>query len=94
MVDECSFLADTLELPWLKEAVDPIPESLKSDPTEALLLTQQIISQLRIDIDQYLVGVSANLIRADEGLSAEPVSAACMPRDCPVISPTTVFKTE
>ncbi|MEO0835054.1 MAG: response regulator [Cyanobacteria bacterium J06642_3] len=54
LVDECSFLADTLELSWLQEAVDPIPESLQSDPTEALLLTQQIISQLRTEIEQYL----------------------------------------
>ncbi|MEM8673325.1 MAG: response regulator [Cyanobacteria bacterium P01_G01_bin.67] len=53
-VDECSFLAETLDLPWLGEAVVPIPESLKSDPTEALLLTQEIISQLRTEIDNYL----------------------------------------
>ncbi|MEM7594230.1 MAG: Hpt domain-containing protein, partial [Cyanobacteria bacterium P01_A01_bin.83] len=59
LVDECSFLADTLELPWLQEAVAPIPESLKSDPTEALLLTQQIISQLRIEIDQYLYSLES-----------------------------------
>ena len=55
--DECSFLAETLDLPWLGEAVAPISESLKSedlDALEALLLTQEIIGQLRAQIAEYL----------------------------------------
>ncbi len=52
--DECSFLAETLDLPWLGEAVSPITEILKSDPIEALLLTQEIIRNLRGEIAEYL----------------------------------------
>ncbi|MEY2830911.1 MAG: hypothetical protein RLZZ574_169, partial [Cyanobacteriota bacterium] len=52
--DECSFLAETLDLPWLGEAVAPIAEALKSDAIEALLLTQEIINQLRNKITEYL----------------------------------------
>ena len=52
--DECSFLAETLDLPWLEEAVAPIAEALKSDAIEALLLTKEIINQLRNKITEYL----------------------------------------
>jgi chemotaxis protein histidine kinase CheA/CheY-like chemotaxis protein len=52
--DECSFLAETLDLPWLGEAVAPIAEGLKSDAIEALLLTKEIINQLRNKITEYL----------------------------------------
>ncbi len=52
--DECSFLAETLDLPWLGKAVSPITEILKSDPIEALLLTQEIIRNLRGEIAEYL----------------------------------------
>ena len=53
-VDECTFLAETLELDWLAEAVLPIEAVLESDVTEALLLTQEIIVQLRDRIAEYL----------------------------------------
>ena len=55
--DECSFLAETLDLPWLISAVTPIAETLSTtepDPTEALLLTKEIISSLRLEIEDYL----------------------------------------
>jgi chemotaxis protein histidine kinase CheA/ActR/RegA family two-component response regulator len=52
--DECGFLAETLDLPWLGEAVAPIGEALKSDALEALLLTKEIINQLRNKITEYL----------------------------------------
>ncbi|NJR44579.1 MAG: response regulator [Hyellaceae cyanobacterium CSU_1_1] len=52
--DECGFLAQTLDLPWLGEAVAPIAKALKSDGIEALLLTKDIISQLRRKITEYL----------------------------------------
>ena len=55
LVDECTFLAENLELPWLKEAISPIAEVLtSSDMIEALLLSQQVIAQLRIEIADYL----------------------------------------
>ena len=55
--DECSFLAETLELPWLGETVAPIAEILSTDDpdlTEALLLTQEIVGSLRSQIREYL----------------------------------------
>ena len=54
LVDECTFLAETLELDWLGEAVSPIAEVLEADATEALLLTQATIPQLRQEIESYL----------------------------------------
>jgi chemotaxis protein histidine kinase CheA/ActR/RegA family two-component response regulator len=58
--DECSFLAETLELPWLGEAVAPIAEALESDTIEALLLTKEIINQLRNQIAEYLYSTSSS----------------------------------
>ncbi|MEY2857712.1 MAG: hypothetical protein RLZZ74_2024, partial [Cyanobacteriota bacterium] len=52
--DECGFLAETLDLPWLGEAVAPIGEAIKSDASSALLLTKEIIGQLRQQITEYL----------------------------------------
>ena len=59
--DECSFLAETLDLPWLGEAVAPIGDlnSEESDPIEALLLTQEIIGQLRAEIAEYLTHLTS-----------------------------------
>ncbi len=57
--DECSFLAETLELPWLEVAVAPIAEVLTAgDVTEALLLTKEIISSLRTEIKEFLDNLS------------------------------------
>jgi chemotaxis protein histidine kinase CheA/ActR/RegA family two-component response regulator len=60
-VDECSFLAETLDLPWLGSAVAPIGEAIKSDAMGALLLTKEIIGQLRQQITEYLEQSTANL---------------------------------
>lgn len=61
--DECMFLAETLELPWLQSATAPIAEVLtESDLVEALLLTQEIIAQLRTEIQNYL----SNLVASQE----------------------------
>lgn len=57
--DECSFLAETLDLPWLGEAIIPIAQAIGSDPLEALLLTKEIISQLREEITEYLDNLSS-----------------------------------
>lgn len=70
-VDECTFLAETLELDWLGEAVSPIAEVLEADATEALLLSQAIISQLREEIENYL----KNLASVTEN-EVEPQQAA------------------
>jgi len=57
--DECIFLAETLDLPWLGETVQPISQVLvESDAVEALLLAQEIIVQLRSEIQNYLDQVS------------------------------------
>ncbi|MGF1587882.1 MAG: response regulator [Pleurocapsa sp.] len=54
-VDECAFLAETLDLLWLGEAVAPIVEILETtDTAEALLVTKEIISHLRTEIGEYL----------------------------------------
>ncbi|HEY9770220.1 MAG TPA: response regulator [Coleofasciculaceae cyanobacterium] len=54
-VDECTFLAETLDLVWLGKAVDPIVEVLETTDTgESLLVTKEIISYLRTEIGQYL----------------------------------------
>ncbi|MEL7007451.1 MAG: response regulator [Cyanobacteria bacterium J06588_4] len=58
--DECIFMSETLELPWLAEAVAPIGEALGSDPIEALLLTKEIIVQLRSSIADHLESLEAN----------------------------------
>ncbi len=54
-VDECAFLAETLDLLWLGEAVAPIVEVLETtEIAEALLVTKEIISYLRTEIGEYL----------------------------------------
>jgi chemotaxis protein histidine kinase CheA/ActR/RegA family two-component response regulator len=60
--DECSFLAETLELPWLGIAVAPIAEVLTAgDVTEALLLTKEIISSLRTEIKEFLDNLESSV---------------------------------
>ncbi len=59
--DECIFLSQTLDLPWLEEVAAPIIETLQeSDAIEALLLTKEIITQLRTEIADYLSNVAVN----------------------------------
>jgi chemotaxis protein histidine kinase CheA/CheY-like chemotaxis protein len=53
--DECQFMAETLELPWLATATTPITQALaESETAEVLLLTKDIIAQLREEIVAYL----------------------------------------
>ena len=60
-VDECMFIAETLDLPWLGEATAPISAAIAdSDLTEALLVTKDTIAQLRTQISDYLSDVAAN----------------------------------
>ena len=55
LIDECTFLAETLELPWLALTFEPVKEvQSTADATEILLLTQEIIGQLRERITEYL----------------------------------------
>ena len=70
-VDESSFLAETLDLPWLGEAVAPITETLQSDPLEALLEAKGIISQLRKDIAEYLTNLESSSVESSSQPSAE-----------------------
>ena len=66
-VDECSFIAETLDLPWLNEAVTPITEALEgADITEALLLTQEIINHLRTEIEEYLDNLDRVVVNETE----------------------------
>lgn len=68
-IDECTFISETLELPWLGEAIAPIAASdTVSDTVEALLLTKEIILQLRTQIDDYL----SNLASSQESQLEEP----------------------
>lgn len=64
-VDESTFLAETLELDWLAEAVLPIEPVLESDVTEALLLTKEIIPQLRDRLSSASGGISEYLVELD-----------------------------
>ena len=53
--DECSFLGETLNLPWLTEATMPIALALESSPaTEVLGFAQEIVTHLRSQRDAYL----------------------------------------
>ena len=53
--DECIFLGETLNLPWLVEAIAPIAQALEaSSPEEVLLLTQETIRNLRSQRDLYI----------------------------------------
>ncbi|MEL6439209.1 MAG: response regulator [Cyanobacteria bacterium J06621_8] len=71
LVDECSFLAETLELPWLAIAVSPIEETLTADCTEALLLTQEIIAQLRESIQEHLANLDSAIATPEATSSQE-----------------------
>lgn len=73
--EECVFLAETLDLPWLEEATVPITRAIEeTDAVEALLLTQEIIAQLRGEIENYLSNVgNINLRNGTE--SPTPASA-------------------
>ena len=60
-VDECMFIAETLDLPWLAEATAPVSEAIAgSDITEALLVTKEAIAQLRTQISDYLSNIAAD----------------------------------
>ncbi len=53
--DESIFLGETLNLPWLVEAIEPIAQALAaSPPPEVLLLAQEVISSLRSQRDVYI----------------------------------------
>ena len=55
--DECLFLGETLNLPWLVEATAPIENILaESTPEVALLMVQELVSQIRSQRDRYLKG--------------------------------------
>ena len=69
--DECSFLAETLELSWLGERVAPINQALESDVIETLLLTKEIIGQLRSEITVYLDNLASSPSPENETIQQE-----------------------
>ncbi len=65
--DECLFLAETLELPWLATATTPIIQALaESEIAEVLLLTKDIIAQLRSEIAVYVTQLELNAVTSQE----------------------------
>ena len=53
--DECLFLGESLNLPWLTEAIAPLTTTLAdSSPESALSIVQDLINQLREKRDRYL----------------------------------------
>lgn len=70
--DECMFLAETLDLPWLSEATPPISETLEnSDAVEALLLTKEIINHLRNEIQNYLNQLATDETEEEQEIQPE-----------------------
>ncbi len=53
--NECLLLGESLDLPWLTEAIEPLSQIYaESSATESLLFTQEIITVLRKQRDDYL----------------------------------------
>jgi chemotaxis protein histidine kinase CheA/ActR/RegA family two-component response regulator len=66
-LDECTFLGETLELPWLIEVVAPIPIIIaETDPLEALLTVQELIGEIRQQRDLYLDSSELEAIAINE----------------------------
>ncbi|MGF1488712.1 MAG: response regulator [Prochloraceae cyanobacterium] len=58
--DECSFIGETIKLPWLVENIESLHARLnKSSDREALVLAKEAISFLRIKRDRLLEEISA-----------------------------------
>jgi chemotaxis protein histidine kinase CheA len=54
-IDECTFLGETLNLPWLIETVAPLNTAIVDlEAQEALSFAQEVIKQLRTKREQYL----------------------------------------
>ncbi|PSF36124.1 hybrid sensor histidine kinase/response regulator [Aphanothece hegewaldii CCALA 016] len=69
--DECLLLGETLDLPWLIAEIEPLELVLaETSPEDALLISQQLIIQLRSYRDQYLAEI-------------EPVNSASEPSPVP-----------
>ena len=52
--EQCTFLGETLELPWLVKAVSPIESLLaEADPVEALLTVQELVAEIRQQREHY-----------------------------------------
>ena len=69
--DESIFLGETLNLPWLVEAIEPIAQALAaSPPPEVLLLAQEVISSLRSQRDVYIGESPDNKEQVDSSTSS------------------------
>jgi chemotaxis protein histidine kinase CheA/CheY-like chemotaxis protein len=75
--DECSFLAETLNLSWLNESIESM-KAIVSDcqPLEALLLTQQIIPELLTQRDNYLATLQAEKSSSSDLASNDLITQA------------------
>ncbi len=61
--DECLLLGETLDIPWLVEAIEPLEIVLdSSQPDEAWQFAQEIITHLRSRRDQYLTELSTPIV--------------------------------
>ncbi len=70
-VDECTFLSETLELPWLAQAVAPVEEILaECDPLEALLTVQELVGEIR---QQRTVYLEDNYLELEEVAEPEAI---------------------
>ena len=65
--DECTFLSETLDLPWLREAIAPVAEIVaECDPLEALLMVQELVTEIRQQRDLYLASSSTEAEDVEE----------------------------
>ena len=69
--DECLFLGETLDLPWLLEIITTAKSSIKSaSPQEALSITQDLIPEIREQRDRYIINTTAELTTPQPSLSS------------------------
>ena len=65
--DECLFLSETLDLPWLAAKISPLEEVLAVfPPFQLLLLAKEIIAELRSQKTEYLQEITAEVTAATE----------------------------
>ena len=73
--DECTFIAETLNLPWLAEAVAPVEQLLiDCDPLEALLTVQELVGEIRQQSELYLAEHAVAATEEPEALAIAPTA--------------------
>ena len=80
--DECAFLGETLNLPWLVEATAPIEEILNSSPPEeALLYVREIVPQIRERRNLYLKEPQDSKFTSETETETEKTTGFLFPQD-------------